>query len=37
MVVRRLGEWMVAGLVLTWWVLFLGATLVTFVLGPRGA
>jgi len=32
----RLGQWVVGGLIVTWWVLFVGLTLATLVAGPRG-
>jgi len=32
----RLGQWVVGGLIVTWWVLFLGLTLVTLIGGPKG-
>ena len=32
----RLGQWVVGGLIVTWWVVFLGLTLVTLIAGPKG-
>lgn len=32
----RLGQWVVGGLIVTWWVLLLSLTLVTLVGGPKG-
>ncbi len=33
---RTLGQLVVGGLMVTWWVVFLGLTLVFLIAGPKG-
>jgi hypothetical protein len=33
---KTVGQWIVGGLVVTWWVVFLGLTLVFLIAGSKG-